>query len=399
MLPAIVDFTLVHDREDLAAHLSCTVDVIATATDRPGEVFRELRIPKRSARRQGAHRVVHEVLRDDVKDAYQAFLRRFYDFAREKDPRFPSPHAHGYLPDRSILTNAAEHIGATRILRADIRNFFPSITRGWVERILRDLGLSDGGARELSAFLTIGGALPLGLPSSPLVANLSCIGLDLKLAALAGRYGGKYTRYADDIVISGKGDVPSKIEVATILQEEGFALAEDKFRTKKRGQAFYVTGLSISDEKRPRAAAQLKRRLRQELHCIEVNGLKAHLARRGYQACQATRRVVVVSAPRMLNDLHGAELHGTLERALRRYVRAELLVIDDFAVLAMDGARSSIVIGSTLQSLRTTATNTQPRPLMLNDTSWSELACSMRERDGRRVKSVVSANVEPVCTG
>ena len=57
-----------------------------------------------------------------------------------------------------------------------------------------------------------------------------------------------------------------------------------------------------------------------------------------YQACQATRRVVVVSAPRMLNELHGAELHGTLERVLRRYVRAELLVIDDFAVLAMDTA-------------------------------------------------------------
>jgi hypothetical protein len=38
----------------------------------------------------------------------------------------------------------------------------------------------------------------------------------------------------------------------------------------------------------------------------------------------------------MLNELHGAELHGALDRVLRRYVRAELLVIDDFALLAMD---------------------------------------------------------------
>src|SRR4029077_21060667 len=45
---------------------------------------------------------------------------------------------------------------------------------------------------------------------------------------------------------------------------------------------------------------------------------KTFLARAlAYQACQATRRVVFVSAPRMLNDLHGAELHGGLERALR----------------------------------------------------------------------------------
>ena len=46
--------------------------------------------------------------------------------------------------------------------------------------------------------------------------------------------------------------------------------------------------------------------------------------------------------PRMLNDLHGAELHGVLERALRRYVRAELLVIDDFAVLAMDPTQAKL---------------------------------------------------------
>lgn len=70
---------------------------------------------------------------------------------------------------------------------------------------------------------------------------------------------------------------------------------------------------------------------------------KTYLARAlAYQACQAARRVVLVSAPRMLNDLHGAELHGGLDRALRRYVRAELLVIDDFAVLAMDPAQAKL---------------------------------------------------------
>ena len=70
---------------------------------------------------------------------------------------------------------------------------------------------------------------------------------------------------------------------------------------------------------------------------------KTFLARAlAFQACQTARRVVFVSAPRMLNDLHGAELHGTLDRALRRYVRAELLVIDDFAVLAMDPAQAKL---------------------------------------------------------
>src|SRR4051812_32461925 len=43
---------------------------------------------------------------------------------------------------------------------------------------------------------------------------------------------------------------------------------------------------------------------------------KTFLARAlAYRACQANRRVVLVPAPRMLNDLHGAELHR-LDRAL-----------------------------------------------------------------------------------
>jgi len=70
---------------------------------------------------------------------------------------------------------------------------------------------------------------------------------------------------------------------------------------------------------------------------------KTFLARAlAYRACQANRRVVLVSAPKMLNHLHGAEIHGALERALRKYVRAELLAIDDFAVLEMDGAQAKL---------------------------------------------------------
>jgi DNA replication protein DnaC len=70
---------------------------------------------------------------------------------------------------------------------------------------------------------------------------------------------------------------------------------------------------------------------------------KTFLARAlAYRACQATRRVVVTSAPKMLNELAGAELHGLLERAMRRYVRTELLVVDDFAVLAMDPTQAKL---------------------------------------------------------
>jgi len=70
---------------------------------------------------------------------------------------------------------------------------------------------------------------------------------------------------------------------------------------------------------------------------------KTFLARAlAYRACQSAKRVVVVSATRMLTDLVGAEIHGRLERALRRYVRADLLVLDDFGVVKMDEAQAKL---------------------------------------------------------
>jgi DNA replication protein DnaC len=70
---------------------------------------------------------------------------------------------------------------------------------------------------------------------------------------------------------------------------------------------------------------------------------KTFLARAlAYKACQATKRVVVVPAPKMLNELHAAEIHGHLERVARRFARADLLVIDDFAVLTMDAAQATL---------------------------------------------------------
>ena len=89
---------------------------------------------------------------------------------------------------------------------------------------------------------------------------------------------------------------------------------------------------------------------------------KTFLARAlAYRACQATRRVLFTSAPKMLNELAGAELHGALDRVMRRYVKAELLVIDDFAVLAMDPTQAKLafqVISERYEYRRSTAITT-----------------------------------------
>jgi hypothetical protein len=68
--------------------------------------------------------------------------------------------------------------------------------------------------------------------------------------------------------------------------------------------------------------------------------------RDGVDPYEPAIRAVLDDAPEMLAPAvlerlqrparRRAARNGTLERALRRYVRVELLVVDDFAVLAMD---------------------------------------------------------------
>lgn len=89
---------------------------------------------------------------------------------------------------------------------------------------------------------------------------------------------------------------------------------------------------------------------------------KTFLARAlAYKACTETRRVVFIPVAKMLNDLHGAQLHGRIERVLRKYTHAELLVIDDFASLEMDSAQANLafqVISERYDQRRSTAITT-----------------------------------------
>jgi hypothetical protein len=141
-------------------------------------------------------------------------------------------------------------------------------------------------AIALAKFVTIDDRLPLGLNASPMLANLICFDLDNQFEKLASDYGCKYTRYADDISISGLSRLPERSEIEQILTKEGFNLSQEKFRVTKNGQAHYVTGLSISDPNTPHVPRHMKRKLRQELYYSKKFGTKNHLAHIGEERIQ-----------------------------------------------------------------------------------------------------------------
>lgn len=291
MPPHIVDFRQPESFSEVAQFLGLKVKALreaiaagAAPSNRPLLYIRH-QIPKKNAA-NGQFRTVWDVADTHLRDTHRAFAWKFADFAKSVVPGFPHPAAYGYVRGQGIKKNAAQHRGAARLLRCDLRDFFPTISKHRLIGRFIQVGIRPAAADVLAAFATIEEKLALGLNASPMLANLVCLDLDLKLDALAKEHGCKYTRYADDIAISGD-TLPLVAKVADAIDSEGFSLATSKVRVTKLGQAHYVTGLSISDPNGPHVPRSFKRKLRQELYYCRRFGIRGHLARldadRSYQ--------------------------------------------------------------------------------------------------------------------
>lgn len=153
----------------------------------------------------------------------------------------------GYRKGQSIVTNAAPHTGADFVFNVDIARFFPSISEVRVRQLFLNLGYAEKMARALTALTTIKGALPQGAPSSPAIANLICGSLDERMQSFVSQHGWSYTRYCDDITISGRGHLRRlRRTVFDIIESEGFEVNLDKVRFASSGQRQEVTGLVVN---------------------------------------------------------------------------------------------------------------------------------------------------------
>lgn len=277
----IVDFRKPESIDEISLFLGLDVETLeraiahSTSPDLKPCVYFRHRLPKKRGP-QGSYRIVWEVVDNNIRDAHRAFARRFGDFAHDVERNFPHPSSFGYVRGLSIKENAAKHAGHRLLLRCDLRDFFPSISKSRLVARLVRMGISILTATTLASFATVEDQLALGLNASPLLANLVCSNLDEKLSAIADAIKCTYTRYADDISFSGD-QLPSIVEVRTTIESEGFEISPNKSRLTKIGQAHFVTGLSISDASGPRVPRRFKRLLRQELYYCKKYGVRDHL--------------------------------------------------------------------------------------------------------------------------
>lgn len=181
--------------------------------------------------------------------------------------------AHGFVPGRSIVTNARCHERQPWVIAFDIHDFFPSIGRSQVTQVLEVIpGVSATDASVLGYLLTKSHVLPQGAPTSPCLANLVFQPMDRIFSKYAARFRLIYTRYADDLTFSGRA-IPEDFEktVETLLSSGGFRLNRRKTRKMGVHRRQLVTGLVVND------GVHLPRPFRRWIRAI-----KHDIARRGW---------------------------------------------------------------------------------------------------------------------
>ena len=182
----------------------------------------------------------------------------------------PTEYAHGFVPGRSIVTNASCHVGKKWVLTADIKNFFPSVTKAQVIEVLAPLELAPERQAIIMELVTLRGHLPQGAPTSPHLANLVAGQLDHALASIYAVKPFIYTRYADDLTFSSARGDPHWLLVCVeaAVEAAGFQLARNKTRIMTTNQRQMVTGLVVNEKV---ALPKGKRRiLRAMLHRLET---------------------------------------------------------------------------------------------------------------------------------
>jgi RNA-directed DNA polymerase len=267
----------------------------------PARFYKAFRIPKR----KGGSRQIEAPL------GLLKHVQRWVD--RHVARRLPiSDVAHGFVRGRSIATNAAPHRGAAFVFRVDIRGFFDAITDDHVFTIFRDAGYSTGVAHALTALTTYRGVLPQGAPTSPALANVHARTLDERVVAIASAHDLQYTRYADDLTLSGGALAERAVrrEVEEAVKRSGFELNARKTRVMTRKQRQIVTGIVTND--RLNWPRERRRWLRQEVYYLERYSVEGHLAH--VQRGRSRYRDYIYGHVLALNAVRPDEARPLLER-------------------------------------------------------------------------------------
>ncbi|EPD92519.1 retron St85 family RNA-directed DNA polymerase [Paenibacillus sp. HGH0039] len=185
-------------------------------------------------------------------------------------------NAFGFVKGRNIKDNALLHTKKKVVLNIDIKNFFPTIKFDRIFYMFYHHGYTKELSYTLAALTTYNGSLPQGAPTSPYISNILCQRMDKRLLALAKKMNADYSRYADDITMSGDENVRQYIEtIKSIIINEGFDINYKKLRLQTDNNMQEVTGLIVNED--VKVKRKYKKRLEQHIYYCKKFGVYSHL--------------------------------------------------------------------------------------------------------------------------
>jgi hypothetical protein len=234
---------LVFDYVGLGVCIGISAQMIWKIAHESHRHYRVFEIPKRG----GGTRLI-ESPRVFLK-AIQWFLS---DFIFHALPKHPAVHSFSFA--RSIATNAVSHEGRPFVGNADIENYFGSVSESLVARHLEKNGFEKFEAVVLAKLCCNRGVLPQVAPTSPIISNSILYDFDSAISKYCDAKNLKYTRYADDITISGterKAIALGLRYVSARLRAYGLRLNADKTRIASSVGQQRVTGVVVNSSAAP----------------------------------------------------------------------------------------------------------------------------------------------------
>jgi RNA-directed DNA polymerase len=252
--------------------LSCLLNVsplrVEQIINNPSYV--EFKIPKKKGKPRLICQPNPELMK--VQRRLNSYLQAIYEF------HIPTC-VNGFVPKsnklyRSIVTNAKPHIGKRNILTLDIKDYFTSIRANRIKKLINSWDIDNEISSALALLCTFEGCLPMGAPTSPILANLCSYELDLKLMRFCAQNQVTYTRYADDLTFSSDLFFSEEFIqlIINVIEECGFEVNYKKLRRIGRNRKQKITGIIVNQKLS--VERKLKKKLRAIEHDISVNGIE-----------------------------------------------------------------------------------------------------------------------------
>ena len=185
---------------------------------------------------------------------------------------------HSYLKEKSVLTAVKAHASSKCFFLTDIKDFFMSVkTQNVLHILTRDklrIPITDFERyiETIANLTTFSGSIPVGFPTSPSLSNSFLLEFDAALEKYYCKHGFIYTRYSDDIIISGKsfeGFYKLESDVQTMLHKstsEDLFLNTKKTRVTQTGNKVKILGLVITVDGSVTIDSKYKKTLESLLH-------------------------------------------------------------------------------------------------------------------------------------